>query len=114
MAISTNSPSLSKVSLPIEVLASAASILLYNFRTAFPASASFSIRQAEKGKAGPVFTDNGNLIIDALLPDELFDEAEMLEQKIKGFAGVVDTGIFLMNEVIVLEGSEVMHLLKND
>jgi ribose 5-phosphate isomerase A len=52
-------------------------------------------------------TDNGNLICDCK-PLEKFD-LEKLDQKIKGITGVVETGLFLKGEKIILvsDGKEV-------
>jgi ribose 5-phosphate isomerase A len=99
---------LSRVSVPIEVIPAAASILLHHLQSVFPASCSFALRSAGKGKAGPVVTDNGNLIIDALFEDDdLFENAGDLERRLKGWAGVVGTGIFILPlGTIILEGSE--------
>ena len=80
----------------------------------FPAG-SFSIRQSGKGKAGPVVTDNGNLIIDAKFENERFDEVEKLMLQLNDIAGVVDTGIFLVpSGTIIFEGRENQYLINRE
>jgi len=52
-------------------------------------------------KVGPVITDNGNLIIDADFG--LICKPAELERELKGFAGVVETGLFVkMTDVAYL------------
>jgi ribose 5-phosphate isomerase A len=46
-----------------------------------------------KGKVGPVITDNGNVVIDAVFG--LISDAAKLEQKLKMIQGVVETGLFV-------------------
>jgi ribose 5-phosphate isomerase A len=46
-----------------------------------------------KGKLGPVITDNGNAVIDAVFG--VIDNAEELEKKLKMIPGVVETGLFI-------------------
>ncbi len=46
-----------------------------------------------KGKLGPVITDNGNAIIDAVFG--VIDNPEKLEKKLKMIPGVVETGLFI-------------------
>jgi ribose 5-phosphate isomerase A len=46
-----------------------------------------------KGKVGPVITDNGNVVIDAVFG--LIRNAAELELKIKMIPGVVETGLFI-------------------
>ncbi len=57
-----------------------------------------TIREGVK-KAGPVISDNGNLIVDCLWPKSV-DPAEM-EEKINQIAGVVENGFFTKNIPIV-------------
>lgn len=45
------------------------------------------------GKVGPVITDNGNVIVDAVFG--AINEPEELEAKLKRFAGLVETGLFV-------------------
>jgi ribose 5-phosphate isomerase A len=46
-----------------------------------------------KGKVGPVITDNGNVVIDAVFG--CIDNAAELEKKLKMIPGVVETGLFV-------------------
>jgi ribose 5-phosphate isomerase A len=46
-----------------------------------------------KGKVGPVITDNGNVIIDAIFGP--IDKPADLEKKLKMIPGVVETGLFV-------------------
>ena len=58
---------------------------------------SMNIRLA-KGKDGPVITENGNIIIDAV-----FEEInENLEKELKSIVGVIDTGLFIGYPVTIL------------
>lgn len=59
------------------------------------------------GKAGPVVTDNGNVIIDAVFGgDELCSNPAQLNMKIQSIAGVVDTGLFIKMASEVFIGNE--------
>jgi ribose 5-phosphate isomerase A len=46
-----------------------------------------------KGKVGPVITDNGNVIMDAVFG--LVDKPAALEERLKMVPGVVETGLFV-------------------
>jgi ribose 5-phosphate isomerase A len=46
-----------------------------------------------KGKVGPVITDNGNVIIDAVFG--LVEKPATLEERLKMIPGVVETGLFV-------------------
>ncbi|MEM2107973.1 MAG: ribose-5-phosphate isomerase RpiA [Candidatus Bathyarchaeia archaeon] len=52
-----------------------------------------AILREGKGKIGPVITDNGNAIIDAMLG--LIGNAAELEHKLKMIPGVIETGLFV-------------------
>lgn len=54
-----------------------------------------SLRQAPGGKAGPVVTDNGNVIID-MKPHGIFDHGEV-ERVLDGVPGVVGHGLFSLH-----------------
>ncbi len=56
-----------------------------------------------KGKVGPVVTDNGNMIVDAVF-GEIADAAG-LEQRLKMIPGVVETGLFIGLADVVYLGS---------
>ncbi len=55
------------------------------------------ILRLAKGKDGPIITENGNFILDAVFRniDETF------EQKLKNIVGVLDTGLFIGYNVII-------------
>ena len=55
------------------------------------------ILRLAKGKDGPVITENGNFIIDAVF--ENIDEN--FEQKLSSIVGVLETGLFIGYNVIV-------------
>ena len=56
-----------------------------------------------KGKLGPVITDNGNMLIDAVFGP--VEDASLLERKLKMVPGVVETGLFIGLADIVYVGS---------
>ena len=56
-----------------------------------------------KGKLGPVITDNGNVVIDAVFG--LVRDAAKLEQKLKMISGVVETGLFINSADIAYVGT---------
>jgi ribose 5-phosphate isomerase A len=56
-------------------------------------------------KAGPVVTDQGNLVIDARF-DSIGDPAE-LERVLNNIPGVLDNGLFVGLADVVLIGAEI-------
>jgi ribose 5-phosphate isomerase A len=56
-----------------------------------------------KGKLGPVISDNGNMIIDAVFGE--IGDAAVLEQRLKIIPGVVETGLFIGLADLVYLGS---------
>jgi ribose 5-phosphate isomerase A len=56
-----------------------------------------------KGKLGPVITDNGNMLIDAIFGP--IEDVALLERKLKIVPGVVETGLFIGLADIVYFGS---------
>jgi ribose 5-phosphate isomerase A len=56
-----------------------------------------------KGKLGPVITDNGNMIVDAVFGK--IQDAAGLEQRLKMIPGVVETGLFIGLADVVYLGS---------
>jgi ribose 5-phosphate isomerase A len=56
-----------------------------------------------KGKLGPVITDNGNMLIDAVFGP--IEDAALLETRLKMVPGVVETGLFIGLADIVYFGS---------
>ncbi len=74
---------------PIEVLPFACSVV----KRRIEAVGGKPVLREGKGKLGPVITDNGNMIIDAVfgkIPD-----AALLENRLKMIPGVVETGLFV-------------------
>lgn len=57
------------------------------------------LRQGGKAKAGPIVTDNNNLILDTVFPVIQPDEVAALDRKIKLLVGVVETGLFTHGDV---------------
>ncbi len=74
---------------PIEVLPFAISIVKHKIE----ALGGKPVLREGKGKFGPVITDNGNAIVDAIL-GTIGNTAE-LEGKLKMIPGVVETGLFV-------------------
>lgn len=50
------------------------------------------VRQCSSGKAGPVVTDNGNIVLDADFAD--LQDPRRLERDINAITGVIECGIF--------------------
>jgi ribose 5-phosphate isomerase A len=85
-----------KFPIPIEVFPQA----LLHVENKLPGigATSLSVRNTKQGKDGPVITENGNMILDAM-----FDEIPAdLEVKIKSITGVIDSGLFMGFDVEVL------------
>jgi ribose 5-phosphate isomerase A len=63
-------------------------------------------RRMDAGGSRPFITENGNLIIDCVLPEALRDgkAARELERAMLAIVGVVDTGLFLGTADRVLVG----------
>ncbi len=61
------------------------------------------VLRESKGKLGPVITDNGNMIVDAVFGE--IRDAVGLEQRLKMIPGVVETGLFIGLTDIVYLGS---------
>jgi ribose 5-phosphate isomerase A len=83
---------------PIEVLP---------FATAFVSrrieeSGGRSILREGKGKVGPIVTDNGNVILDAVFG--LLHSPEKLERELRSIPGVVETGLFVGMADVVYVG----------
>ena len=66
-------------------------------------NASSSLRMATK-KAGPVVTDQGNLVLDVLFKDGIKNPKE-IEMEINNIPGVLENGLFvdLTNKVLVVK-----------
>ena len=78
--------------LPVEIIAEARSSLV---RQLEELGAQCSLREGVR-KAGPVVTDNGNLILDLLWKEPV--DAAALEDTIKSLVGVVEVGFFTKNK----------------
>lgn len=74
---------------PIEVLPFAAPIAMYRIKEI----GGKPILRESNQKVGPVITDNGNVIIDAVFG--LVHEPVELERKLRDIPGVVETGLFI-------------------
>lgn len=101
-----------KKGIPLEVLPGAYVPIMKNVEKMFPNSKA-TLRIAEK-KAGPVITDNGNLILDVDF-GPISDPAE-LNTKLLSIPGVLETGLFIgMTEkaYIGLEDGSVQILSKD-
>jgi ribose 5-phosphate isomerase A len=85
---------------PIEVLPFASAHVIRRLQTM---GGKPGLREATK-KLGPVVTDNGNFIIDAVF-GEIAKPAE-LQRKLKDIAGVVETGLFLKMTDMVYIGKQ--------
>ncbi|KAI0055488.1 ribose-5-phosphate isomerase [Artomyces pyxidatus] len=77
---------------PIEVSPFAMTSLLRNL-AALPLPPVAVLRMA-RAKAGPVVTDNGNFVVDAVFPDGEMRDPVALLHKIKLLTGVVEVGLF--------------------
>jgi ribose 5-phosphate isomerase A len=62
-----------------------------------------TVREAVR-KVGPIITDNGNIIIDAIFG--LIRKPEEMEHELKSIAGVVETGLFVKMADVVYLGRE--------
>lgn len=84
-----------KFPLPIEIVSPGRVAVIHALEKL---GATCQIRYGVK-KAGPVVTDNGNLIVDALWKNPV--NAAMLEEEINKIVGVVENGFFTKNIPIV-------------
>ncbi len=90
-------------SIPIEVIPIAASLLRRSLLAldAHPSDGSFqvAIRNCVDGggKAGPIVTDSGNLIVDWKIPEghALWENPSLLERHATALTGVVGCGLFV-------------------
>merc|ERR1712159_391704 len=84
--------------LPVEVLPSAWKQVQKTLKELGGAA---SLRMAQK-KAGPIVTDQGNLILDLIFKNGI-DQPELLESQINNIPGVLENGLFinLTDEVLV-------------
>ena len=85
----------SKYPIPVEVFPHALSHVENEIRLL--GASKISLRLAER-KDGPVFTENGNFILDIHLSNIVPD----LEQKLKAITGVIESGLFIGYDITVL------------
>ena len=100
--------------LPVEVLPSAWQLVQKRIKSL---GAEASLRMAKK-KAGPIVTDQGNLVLDVAFRNGI-EDPEALEKQLNNFPGVLENGLFinLTDEVLVGEiingSTTVNHLTKS-
>ena len=100
--------------LPVEVLPSAWQLVQKRIKSL---GAEASLRMAKK-KAGPIVTDQGNLVLDVAFSNGI-EDPEALEKQLNNFPGVLENGLFinLTDEVLVGEiingSTTVNHLTKS-
>ena len=100
--------------LPVEVLPSAWQLVQKRVKSL---GAEATLRMAKK-KAGPIVTDQGNLVLDVAFSNGI-DDPEALEKQLNNFPGVLENGLFinLTDEVLVgeiINGSTIVnHLTKS-
>ena len=100
--------------LPVEVLPSAWQLVQKRIKSL---GAEASLRMAKK-KAGPVVTDQGNLVLDVAFRNGI-EDPEALEKQLNNLPGVLENGLFinLTDEVLVgeiINGSTIVnHLTKS-
>ena len=98
--------------LPVEVLPSAWQLVQKRIKSL---GAEASLRMAKK-KAGPIVTDQGNLVLDVAFSNGI-DDPEALEKQLNNFPGVLENGLFinLTDEVLVgeiINGSTIVNHLR--
>jgi len=74
---------------PVEVLPFAIAVV----KRGIEALGGKAVLREGKGKVGPVITDNGNAVLDAVFGE--IPNASALEAKLKMIPGVVETGLFV-------------------
>lgn len=92
--------------IPVEVIPEA--LIIAERELARLGAREITVRPCTGGKHGPVITEAGNIIVDAL-----FDEIHVdLEREIKSIVGVVESGLFInyATEVIVAGASGISRL----
>ena len=97
--------------LPVEVLPSAWQLVQKRIKSL---GAEASLRMAKK-KAGPIVTDQGNLVLDVAFSNGI-EDPEALEKQLNNFPGVLENGLFinLTDEVLVgeiINGSTIVNRL---
>ncbi|KAM0748742.1 ribose-5-phosphate isomerase [Meredithblackwellia eburnea MCA 4105] len=97
---------------PIEVVPFAAKFVEDDLRKA-SWTKSVTLRQGGSSKAGPVITDNGNFILDAVFSDGVMAKPAKLSDFLKLLTGVVDVGLFVglaQEAYFGLEDGTVQHI----
>jgi len=91
--------------IPIEVIPSAVELVKKQVRDIADSlgyTESKIVCREASGKAGPVITDNGNMIIDAHFG--VIKDAAIVEARIKSLIGVVDCGLFIeIADLVIVE-----------
>ena len=85
-----------KFPIPVECFPDALSLVKENL---FELGANSVTLRLAKGKDGPIITENGNYILDAIFNNVNED----LEKRIKNIVGVIESGLFIGYNVIVLK-----------
>lgn len=85
----------SKFPVPVEVFSGA---LLYVEEQLKALGATEVVLRMAKGKDGPIFTENGNFVLDAWF-DSISDD---MEKDIKGITGVIESGLFIGYNISIL------------
>ncbi|KAI8377220.1 ribose-5-phosphate isomerase [Choanephora cucurbitarum] len=92
-----------KRGVPVEVVPMALTTITYQLKHLFP-SANVQLRMATPtDKAGPVVTDNGNLLLDCDFGP--IEDPDLLYKQIKCMTGVLDVGLFCHMADTVYYGS---------
>lgn len=81
---------------PLEVVPFAADFVLNSLARGSDFGApEVRLRMGGAAKAGPVVTDNGNLVVDAVFDERLMREPGELLRELKKLTGVVEVGLFV-------------------
>ncbi|EPZ33338.1 ribose 5-phosphate isomerase [Rozella allomycis CSF55] len=96
-----------KKGLPIEVHTKAQSVVSNKLIKLLP-KCSAIVRQAVH-KAGPIITDNGNIIIDLHINEDNIDVVK-LNQEISKIPGVIETGLFIgmASKIFIAEETKII------
>ena len=72
------------------------------------------LREGDAGDGAPFLTDGGHYIVDCTFPGGMQD-ASRIEEKLKAWPAVVETGLFLeMADTVVVAGHEGVRLLRRE
>lgn len=91
---------------PVEVVPFAVPVVIKTFKRVFGEQAHISIRQSGSGKAGPVITDNGNMIVDVKIASDspFWNDLDKLCDIFIRTPGAVEHGIFICDAEAVFVG----------